>query len=150
MADTKEDYFQAYNDLEVHRLMLCDSPRTQSYKDAILKNEHYFKDKIVMDVGAGSGILSLFAWKAGAKKVYAVEASGLASILVQVVQENQAQDVIEVCHCKVEDLSLKSGMLLIAFLLSRFKRWLFFSKTNQKTITNHNKRSTLLRPDSSL
>ena len=46
-----------------------------------------------MDVGAGSGILSLFCKRAGAKKVYAVEASPLAKILKDVIRVNQAEDV---------------------------------------------------------
>ena len=91
-----KDYFDSYDDLEVHRLMLCDSPRTESYRDAILKNQEFFAGKVIMDVGAGSGILSLFCKRAGAKKVYAVEASPLAKILKDVIRVNQAEDVIEV------------------------------------------------------
>jgi predicted RNA methylase len=41
--------------------MLMDEVRTSHYRNAILNNQLDFKDKIVMDVGAGSGILSLFA-----------------------------------------------------------------------------------------
>jgi len=41
--------------------MLMDEVRTSQYRNAILNNKLDFKDKIVMDVGAGSGILSLFA-----------------------------------------------------------------------------------------
>ncbi len=41
--------------------MLQDEARTGTYREAIMKNAIDFKNKIVMDVGCGSGILSIFA-----------------------------------------------------------------------------------------
>lgn len=38
-----------------------DEIRTKSYRDAIYQNKHLFKDKIVLDVGCGTAILSMFA-----------------------------------------------------------------------------------------
>lgn len=52
--------------------MLKDEVRTTTYRNSMYHNKHLFKDKIVMDVGSGTGILSMFAAKSGAKKVFAV------------------------------------------------------------------------------
>ena len=52
--------------------MLKDSVRTKTYQNVIYQNKFLFKDKVVLDVGAGTGILSLFCAKAGAAHVYAV------------------------------------------------------------------------------
>jgi predicted RNA methylase len=41
--------------------MLRDETRTHAYHYAIELMKEYFKDKLVMDVGAGTGILSIFA-----------------------------------------------------------------------------------------
>lgn len=60
--------------------MLKDSVRTKAYMKSILNNPKIFKDKIVMDIGSGTGVLSIFAAKAGAKKVFAVENAGIASV----------------------------------------------------------------------
>lgn len=69
MAEGDASYFTSYEELGVHELMLKDEPRTRCYQVFIENNTHLFKDKVVIDVGAGTGILSLFAAKAGAKKV---------------------------------------------------------------------------------
>lgn len=58
--------------------MMQDYVRTNTYQTAMLSNTSDFVGKTVLDVGAGSGILSFFAVQAGAKKVYAVEASNMA------------------------------------------------------------------------
>ena len=45
----------------IHEEMIKDRVRTNTYRTAIMNNWFKFKDKIVMDVGCGTGILSLFA-----------------------------------------------------------------------------------------
>ena len=46
--------------------MLKDEVRTFSYRNSMYQNPHLFKDKVVLDVGCGTGILCMFAAKAGA------------------------------------------------------------------------------------
>ncbi|KAG7301405.1 hypothetical protein JYU34_014350 [Plutella xylostella] len=110
------EYFESYEDLEIHRLMLEDASRTATYKQAILSNAPYFKDKVVMDVGCGTGILSIFCAQAGAKKVYAVEASKLANLAKEVVKENNFETIIEVIHSKVEDVTLPDNIKVDAIV----------------------------------
>jgi histone-arginine methyltransferase CARM1 len=59
--------------------MLADTVRTQLYRDVVQQlAQECFTGKTVMDVGAGSGVLSFFSCQSGARKVYAVEASAMA------------------------------------------------------------------------
>ncbi len=43
----------------IHEEMLKDEVRTRSYMNAIVQNKHLFKDKVVLDVGCGTAILSM-------------------------------------------------------------------------------------------
>ena len=72
----------------------------------MLQNLPDFQGKVVMDVGAGSGILSLFAVQAGAKKVYAVEASNMALHCQTLVERNKLTDKIIIKNGKIEEVSV--------------------------------------------
>jgi len=67
-----------YARLQHQQNMLQDVVRTDTYRRAIVGNADDFRGKVVLDVGAGTGILSFFAAQAGAGRVYAVEASAMA------------------------------------------------------------------------
>ncbi|KAK2537721.1 Prmt8 [Columba guinea] len=67
---SRDYYFDSYAHFGIHEEMLKDEVRTLTYRNSMYHNKHVFKDKIVLDVGSGTGILSMFAAKAGAKKVY--------------------------------------------------------------------------------
>ncbi len=69
-------YFESYSQSLIHREMLADTVRMKAYEEAI--NE-LAAEKYVIDVGAGTGVLSIIAARAGAKKVVAIEASGISS-----------------------------------------------------------------------
>jgi protein arginine N-methyltransferase 3 len=61
-------YFDSYNYTEIHETMLKDSIRTEAYRDFVYNNKELFEGKVVLDVGCGTGILSMFCAKAGASK----------------------------------------------------------------------------------
>lgn len=104
--DDDTHYFESYTHNDIHEIMLKDTTRTVSYARFILSNPAAFKDKIVMDVGAGTGILSMLAAHAGAKHVYAIEASNLASKTRENIAANNLSSVITVLQSKVEDVTL--------------------------------------------
>lgn len=60
MAASEVHYFNSYNHHGIHEEMLKDEVRTRSYRDAIYNNRHLFKDKVVLDVGCGTSILSMY------------------------------------------------------------------------------------------
>ncbi|KAK9808329.1 hypothetical protein WJX73_002343 [Symbiochloris irregularis] len=99
-------YFHYYGMLQHQQNMLQDYVRTATYYAAIMENQADFAGKVVMDVGAGTGILSLFAAQAGARKVYAVEASNMAQYARTLATANpDLGSRIEVLHTKVEDIA---------------------------------------------
>ncbi|XP_076052499.1 arginine methyltransferase 4 isoform X2 [Oratosquilla oratoria] len=106
-------YFQFYSYLSQQQNMMQDYIRTGTYQRAILSNLADFKDKVVLDVGAGSGILSFFAAQAGARRVYAVEASSMAQHAESLVRNNNLQNTIKVIAGKIEEIDINENVDMI-------------------------------------
>ena len=102
----KDYYFNSYSNFNIHEEMLKDKVRTGAYQKAILENKEIFKDKIVLDIGSGTGILSFFAAEAGAKHVYGIEFADIADFSIEIIKKNNMQDKITIIKAKVEEAEL--------------------------------------------
>ena len=91
-----------YAEFEVHRTMICDRVRTGAFRRAI--DSVVRPGDIVLDVGAGSGILSVFAARAGAARVYAVERTPAAVLARELAAANGVAEIVQVIHGDVTDL----------------------------------------------
>ena len=106
LPDKDKMYFNDYATLVQQQGMLQDHVRTSIYQFAVYENKEDFRGKRVLDVGAGTGILSFFAAKAGAAQVYAVEASGMALKAEKLAAGNGLQNVVTVINKRVEEVTL--------------------------------------------
>ena len=93
-----------YAEFEVHRTMICDRVRTGAFRRAI--DSVVRPGDIVLDVGAGSGILSVFAARAGAARVYAVERTSAAVLAQELAAANGVAEIVQVIHGDIMDVEL--------------------------------------------
>uniref|UniRef100_A0A672QTL8 type I protein arginine methyltransferase n=1 Tax=Sinocyclocheilus grahami TaxID=75366 RepID=A0A672QTL8_SINGR len=104
--DEDEAYFSSYGHYSIHEEMLKDKVRTESYRDFMYRNMEVFKGKVVLDVGCGTGILSMFAAKAGARKVIAVDRSEIIYQAMDIVRSNKLEDTITLIKGRIEEIDL--------------------------------------------
>eukprot|EP00760_Papus_ankaliazontas_P029469 PhM_4_TR4253/c0_g2_i1/m.64250 len=106
-SDVDEQYFESYGqDLSVTRVMLEDEPRMRFYEHMLRPD--VVRGKVVLDVGAGTGVLSLFAARSGARRVVAIEGSSMATLTREVVAENGFSSTVHVVQARAEDVTLAS------------------------------------------
>ncbi|XP_015665764.1 protein arginine N-methyltransferase 1 isoform X1 [Protobothrops mucrosquamatus] len=103
---SKDYYFDSYAHFGIHEEMLKDEVRTLTYRNSMFHNRHLFKDKVVLDVGSGTGILCMFAAKAGAKRVIGIECSSISDYAVKIVKANKLDHVVSIIKGKVEEVEL--------------------------------------------
>lgn len=90
--------------LEVHRGLLQDTVRTNAFRDAIRR--YVTPDSVVLDLGTGSGILSFFACEAGARRVFAVDATHSADLASFLARHLGFADRIQVIHDRSTNIEL--------------------------------------------
>jgi protein arginine N-methyltransferase 1 len=100
------NYFCSYAQLYHQKQMLADHNRMAAYHSAIMGNQDVFRDKVVMDIGTGSGILAAWAAQAGARKVYAVEYTDMAKHAKTVMKANGVDHIVTVIQGAVEEIVL--------------------------------------------
>ncbi|MCU1408104.1 MAG: prmt6 [Microbacteriaceae bacterium] len=101
-----------YDGIEIHRRMVGDDVRTGTFHASIAATVR--PGDVVLDVGAGSGILSLFAAQAGAARVYGIErATAAAALARRIIADNGLDDWVQILDGDAEVAVLPEPVDLI-------------------------------------
>lgn len=126
---SKDYYFDSYAHFGIHEEMLKDEVRTLTYRDSMVMNKHLFKDKVVLDVGCGTGILCMFAAQAGAKRVIGVDMSSIIEQAREIVKANGFADKITLIRGKMEEISLPEGIDKVDIIVSEWMGYCLLYET---------------------
>jgi precorrin-6B methylase 2 len=87
-----------------HGDMTTDRKRTDAYAQAL--RARVTCDSVVLDIGAGTGMMTLLACQAGARKVYAIESDGIIQVAREIVAANGYGDRVELIQALSTEVTL--------------------------------------------
>ncbi|CAL8120245.1 unnamed protein product [Orchesella dallaii] len=150
--DGKSDndlYFMSYDELTIHHEMVFDHPRTNAYRKAIIEQTNRIKDSYVMDLGCGSGILSMFCAQQGAKKVYAIDNAEIIYEAMSNSYENGFDSQIEFFRKDIdkEDLDIEKVDVIVSEFMGYFLFFEGMTETFIRTRDKYLKPGGVLMPD---
>jgi hypothetical protein len=90
--------------IDYHRGLIADETRTVAFREAIQRVVR--PGDVVVDIGAGTGLLSFFACQAGASRVFAIDRGHAADTAALLVRQNGLGDRITVIHASAAETEL--------------------------------------------
>jgi protein arginine N-methyltransferase 1 len=99
-----------FGSVHAHFVMVRDPVRVFSYRSAI---ERHARGKNVAEIGCGTGVLSLFAARAGARRVTAIEETRISQVAARMFAANGYSDLIDLRVANSRDVELDEPADLI-------------------------------------
>jgi SAM-dependent methyltransferase len=94
----------SYASLADHRTMALDRARNDAYAAAL--RDVVGSDTVVLDLGAGTGVLGLIAARMGAKRVYLVEPEDVVVVSEEIARANGLDRFVRLVQGRIEDVRL--------------------------------------------
>ena len=94
---------EGFASILLHHHMLRDTLRVMAYQAAIARHS---RGRSVVEIGCGTGILSIFAARAGARRVVAIEESEIAAVAERMFRANGYDGIIELRRANSRDVQL--------------------------------------------
>ncbi|PGH07117.1 hypothetical protein AJ80_08056 [Polytolypa hystricis UAMH7299] len=127
-------YFTSYDHYGIHEEMLRDEVRTLAYRNAIRQSKHLFTGKVVLDVGCGTGILSMFAVQAGAEHVIGVDNSNIIVKAREIVEANRMSHKITLIQGKMEEITLPEAYTTVDIIISEWMGYFLLYESMLETV----------------